>query len=191
MGLCTSSHKDEIKFLTDRGVSQHFINGISGWNENQLNRLRRIMQGDIAVEILVVEGSEVDTFVKVENNFFQHYFDKFLFVQPAWNVADNPNNVVLFWNSYDKIYHKDILVIRKQMSGLCFMHAPVVLQHYLLCIHRIKIGQPLDFKMVDIAAYIKDNWKGPDLETYLAFDHGGSSQTFFKAINVSKMNYCR
>ena len=188
MGLCASSHKEEIKFLKDGGVTQHFINGISGWNENQLNRLRRIMDGDIAVESLEVEGSEVNTFVQVENNFFQKYFDQFLIVQPAWNVVDN---VVLFWNNYPKIFHKNILVIRKQMSGLCFMHAPVVLQHYLLCIHRIKIGQPLDFKMVDIAAYIKDNWKGPDLETYLAFDHGGSSQTFFKAINVSKMNYCR
>ena len=134
-------------------------------------------------------GTETDSFLPVlpeESNAFQKKFDVFLNQQPSWN---NSATVVLFWKNYPAEHYKNIMVIRKQMSGLCFMHAPVVLQHYLLCIYRIKRGKALDFKMINIAAYIKDNWKAKVLERYLAFDHGGSSLKFFKDISVGVINY--
>jgi hypothetical protein len=39
---------------------------------------------------------------------------------------------ILFWQMYDNI--QNLKVIRRQTSGLCFMHAPAVLQHYLCSI---------------------------------------------------------
>ena len=145
MGLCSSKYEDDIKFLKERGVTQQFLDGISGWNEKQHNLLKIIIDEDGTRDDLaeVEQGTETDSFLPEESNVFQKKFDDFLSQQPSWNDCAN---VVLFWNNYPEEHYKNILVIRRQMSGLCF--TPVVLQHYLLCIYRIKRGQALDFKIL-------------------------------------------
>mmetsp|Transcript_22727 Transcript_22727/g.32644 ORF Transcript_22727/g.32644 Transcript_22727/m.32644 type:complete len:333 (-) Transcript_22727:181-1179(-) len=176
MGSSSSSFRDEKKFLLEREVNEYFVKGIKYWDADRFARLKRIMEGDVTFD---VEVSERDSFAYVDQKLFLNQFENFLQLYPSWRE----NNVILFWMTYPKANHEKMLVMRKQLSGLCFMHAPVVLQHYLLCIYRISIGEDLDFKMIDVANYIKQNWKGSTLETYIAYDHGGSSLQFFKDIN--------
>jgi hypothetical protein len=178
-------HSEKTKFLLDKGVDKTFVNSIGTWTTERHLKLERIMSGDKTADVC----SEYDDKKSlVRTNFFDQ-FENFRKQHPEWNDLD----VKLFWKSYEEKFHHQILVLRKQMSGLCFMHAPVVLQHYLLCIYRIKKNETLDFKMIDVALYIKDHWTGVKLERYLAYDDGGFSRDFFTEINprVTKIDYRR
>jgi hypothetical protein len=49
-------------------------------------------------------------------------------LNPAW---DSPEHSFIFFRDYFQ-NDPDVLVQRFQKSGLCYMHAPVVLQHYVV-----------------------------------------------------------
>jgi hypothetical protein len=153
------------------------VGSIEGWDPASSARLDRLMRGDETV------SSE-----KAEKFKFEHQFKKFLKLHPEWSEV---GAAVLFWRSYDQNFHEKMLVMRKQMSGLCFMHAPVLLQHYLVSIYKIKNKQALDFKMIDVAVYIKDHWRGPVLAQYLLYNRGGSAVDFFGKINNIPISYRR
>jgi len=170
MGSTFSSFRDEIKFLLEREVNEHFVKGIKYWDVDRMDRLKGIMEGDATIDT-DLSFTSVDLFLNQFKNFLNLY--------PSWI----DNSVIFFWMAYDEKKREKMFVMRKQLSGLSFMHAPVVLQHYLLCIYRIRMNEDLDFKMINVANYIKQNWKASTLETYIAFDHGGSSLQFFKDIN--------
>jgi hypothetical protein len=124
----------------------------------------------------------------VKKLFFEVTFQQFLIDHSEWKEN---NGAVLFWESQTQNFHRAMLVLRIQNTGLCYMHATTVLQHYLLCIYRIKHGKELDFKMVNVALFISDKWKGNVLLQYLNSKDGGSSIEFFRKINNIQINYRR
>jgi hypothetical protein len=69
-------------------------------------------------------------------------------------------------------------VQRVQRSGsLCYMHAPLVVQHY-----RASMCTNKDAGMIDMAAMIHDTWGGDELADYIFRKHGGNAYDMLKHV---------
>ncbi|KAI3662540.1 hypothetical protein MP638_000650 [Amoeboaphelidium occidentale] len=66
---------------------------------------------------------------------------------------------------------------RVQLSGLCYMHAPVILQHYLVAMHSEK-----QVPMLDMAVYLKKYMPAESLEDRIWKNQGGDSEAFLRQI---------
>ena len=73
----------------------------------------------------------------------------------------------------------EYLVIRRQLSGICYMHAGALLQHYLQC---IRTPGMVDQKMLDLSTYIRNCFSNHELTEFLVKGEGGSSVSFFARI---------
>ena len=109
---------------------------------------------------------------------FREEFDKFV----AKFACEKPD-LDLSWK--DNVFFDDeaidsYLVIRMQRSGICYMHAVVILQHILFYLRTKMIGS--NHKMLDISAYIRENFSKQKLEKFLKKGGGGSSVEFFREI---------
>eukprot|EP01031_Cornospumella_fuschlensis_P028788 gene28788-34753_t len=112
---------------------------------------------------------------------FDGTFEHFVECNPKWRKIDS---IVLFWRYYEAGDAKIIegegknfkLLLRQRSGGLCFMHAPVVLQHYMVS---IGCGKAAD--ILDIIRYIDEHWKGRVMLNYLR-GKGESSLDFLRAI---------
>ena len=78
----------------------------------------------------------------------------------------------LFWMQFNEEQNRKILVIRKQNSGLCYLHAPIVLEHYLIAISSVCTNA----SMIDIGLYEANLLDGNNLENFLLKDEGGGSK---------------
>jgi hypothetical protein len=77
---------------------------------------------------IVQDGEECYDFTEESEN----AFTKFVRKHPQWN---SENSFVVFRDHPNLSSKKHSYVERFQKSGLCFMHASVVLQHYLVSMH--------------------------------------------------------
>jgi hypothetical protein len=68
-------------------------------------------------------------------------------------------------------------VERIQPSGFCYMHAPVVLQHYLVSTH-----SDLPVSMLDMAVYLRKFLSSTALEDRISKDYGGDPKEFLESI---------
>ncbi len=75
---------------------------------------------------------------------------------------------------------------RCQKSGNhCFMHAPNVVLHYVVCKHRVLAGDDSEGhlkEMVDLTAYLLKRFDGSRLWKYLYADSGGHSTKFLQEL---------
>ena len=88
------------------------------------------------------------------------------------------------WNDLSRVFFDEpamdqFLVIRSQRSGICFLHAGVLWQHYLKC--KRTPGRLADHKMLDLSTFIRDRFSNYELEKFLKNGGGGSSVSFFIA----------
>lgn len=101
-----------------------------------LDKIERLANGDITDST---------------KNYFVEHFTSFTKRNPLWTQLkdhdeyslgerrklpnDDGNEIVnLFWSQFSSEQIERIMVIRKQNSGLCYLHAPIVLEHYLIAI---------------------------------------------------------
>jgi hypothetical protein len=82
----------------------------------------------------------------------------------------------LFWDQHDDVL--GLKVVRFQASGLCYMHAPVVLQHYLVAIQT----KAINHEMIDIAKFIVNEFTCEELENHIIHNKGGNSIQFLRRI---------
>ena len=66
----------------------------------------------------------------------------------------------------------EMLVIRKQSSGVCYLHASIVLEHYLIALGTNGRNRG----MIDIGSYIATTLGATDLEGFLFSGHSGNAQ---------------
>ncbi len=109
---------------------------------------------------------------RLESLSFENQYKLF----PEW---ENSDTYSMFINSYPQANNLTVLRRQKPEAGLCFMHAPVVLQHYLVSIYKYKHNEPNNMEMIDVTKNIATVWKGNRLLQYLLYDNGGSSIEFF------------
>lgn len=108
----------ERRFLDDHSIHNEKV---ESWNDSSLNRLQRVMQGDLTSSMLNQDSHfserDSDSTIVVKSVTFQSEFNAFKRSNNFWN-----KDCVLFWTNYTHL--NDFMVI------LCYMHAPVVLQYY-------------------------------------------------------------
>ena len=106
---------------------------------------------------------------------FDVEFAKFCERHPEWK--DDPS-AWLFWKQPPFNTISDFLVIRRQLSGLCYMHAPTVLQHYKV----VGCTQKTDHKMINVGEYVRTKLEGDAFAEHLTRNAGGSSTQFLDTI---------
>jgi hypothetical protein len=77
------------------------------------------------------------------------------------------------------VFHRDkkvSLVQRCQLSGLCYIHAPEVVQHYLVAMNDPKVG------MIDMARMIRQTFPPVQLRRHIFDDAGGASRDMLEHI---------
>ena len=75
---------------------------------------------------------------------------------------------------------ESVLVQRHQLSGLCYMHGPDALQHYIVSMATRRCAG-----MIDITRLIRRSFSAEQLRTHVFEDKGGSSQAVLELILVS------
>ena len=131
-----------------------------------------------------------------DKNYFVEYFYNFTTIIPAWGLATNheinsPKKkrklneevVNIFWNQFSPSQIGRVMVIRKQNSGLCYLHAPVVYEHYLIAI----ATDCSNCGIINIGKYEDYLLTGDDLTNFLLQDKGGNSlETLDKICNLTE-----
>ena len=84
------------------------------------------------------------------------------------------------WKAASAYIHPSVLKYpaqRVQRSGLCYIHAPEVLQHYL-----VSMQNKANAGMINIAEMIRDTWNGVQLTRHIFDNTGGNSHTMLTQI---------
>jgi hypothetical protein len=163
-----SSRNKAIEFLKGKGItSPETI--VAKLDDIGLDKIDSLVDGDIKVSV---------------GNFFEEHLKQFTDIVPAWihstlpgkkRKADSQDDGVvvnLFWTEFSVEQQARIMVIRKQKSGLCYLHAPVVLEHYLIA---IATGGK-NSCTYDIGKYEAHVLSGEHLVNFILEDKGGSSR---------------
>jgi len=121
--------------------------------------------------ILIKEGDRQETSIpKDEVQTFEAFCDKVT----QWS---NEKDSYVFFRDDGRVKGKNVLAQRSQLSGLCYIHGPDMLQHYLVS---MKTGQFAG--MIDISKLIRDSFTAKQLEDHIFNDYGGSSETLLEFI---------
>ena len=169
-------------YLEDKKNSSPNANVVSAkLDVTRLDKIERLMEGDKNISN--------------DKNYFLEYFDNFTTIIPAWGLATNheinsPKKkrklneevVNIFWNQFRPLQIGRVMVIRKQNSGLCYLHAPVVYEHYLIAI----ATDCSNCGIINIGKYEDYLLTGDDLTNFLFQDKGGNSlETLDKICNLT------
>lgn len=96
----------------------------------------------------------------------------------GWQTLNDFRDAVPAWQDRD-IFHlrKGVTLPRRhQLSGLCYIHAPEVLQHYLVSLSDPNVG------MIDMVKLVRESFDAKLLEQHVFDDAGGSSRAVLKMI---------
>lgn len=104
----------------------------------------------------------------------QSFFEEFVLKHPEWASKDS---FVVFRDHPDLQGKSHALVERFQKSGLCYMHACVVVQHYLVAMNNQE-----EVPMLNMAEYLKKYMKSDELYEHIWNNKGGDSLNFLESI---------
>ena len=136
--------------------------------EERRDRLHKIMNGDI---VHGREGHNEDPApIKLQDE-----FDKFCERIPAWKDGGS----YVFWRDHSNVKDKEgVLVVRVQNSGLCYMHAPAALQHYVVTMN----SGGTHHEMLNVAKFMKQYFTARQLFKHIVHCEGGHSVGFMQQI---------
>ena len=145
------------------------------WEDRlRAQRALRLLQGDVVHKEGENSGSHG---VKLET-----VFEGFCREHPAWGDASRS---FVFFRDHEKVKalpeaaREQLKVTRIQPSGgLCYMHAPAVMQHNLVTLH--SGGE--HHEMLNVAKYIVEFFSADMIYAHVVKDTGASSDTFLKNI---------
>lgn len=144
-----------VEYLKEKKIKQ-----ITKFWEDLNSEVRRRLK-------YLVNGDE-----KLSDTFDDEFQNFLTCTSNSWSVdSDENEKIAVFWNNYPK--KKFLKVLRRQLSGLCFFHACVVLQHYLVSINEVDDSKNVG--MLDIGKYEGSILFGKALEDYLTSPHGGET----------------
>ena len=136
--------------------------------EERRDRLHKIMNGDI---VHGREGHNEDPApIKLQDE-----FDKFCERIPVWKDGGS----YVFWRDHSNVKDKEgVLVVRVQNSGLCYMHAPAALQHYVVTMN----SGGTHHEMLNVAKFMKQYFTSRQLFKHIVHCEGGHSVGFMRQI---------
>ena len=101
----------------------------------------------------------------------------------GWQTLEDFRAAVPAWKDSDIFHFREGVSLprRHQLSGgLCYIHAPQVLQRYLVSLHQPNVG------MIDMVKLIRQTYSAKQLERHVFDDGGGDSCTALETILVPK-----
>lgn len=102
-------------------------------------------------------------------------FEQFYSKYPVWN---DPSKSFVFHRDHKMVSNKaGVLEQRAQLSGLCYIHGPDMVQHYCVSMHT-----PESAGMIDISKMIRETFDAKELEKHIFDDVGGNSWIMLKRI---------
>ena len=108
-------------------------------------------------------------------------FSEFVSLIPLWQ---NRSSSYVFHLDHPDVKDKsDVLVQRAQLSGLCYIHGPDLLQHYL-----VSMTSSVSVGMIDMSKLIRDTFTAKQLEYHIFDNKGGSSFSMLKFILTKGSN---
>jgi hypothetical protein len=95
-------------------------------------------------------------------------FDFFLEKYSDW---DNRDTSFVFHLDHPLVNYKSwVFVQRAQLSRLCYIHGPDLVQHY-----KVSMTSEVSVSMIDISKLIRDNFPSDQLYRHIFSNIGGSS----------------
>jgi hypothetical protein len=134
---------------------------------------KKLRGGLERLERIVVKG-EHGSPLKATDNTFVNFCKRIV----EW--GDATKSYVIF-RDHPKLARKNAFVERVQKSGLCYMHAPIVMQHYL-----VRMNSRKAVMMLDMAIYLRQHMNSDALYLHIWSDHGGDSAEFLRQILVQQ-----
>eukprot|EP00760_Papus_ankaliazontas_P008271 PhM_4_TR13717/c1_g1_i1/m.29260 len=128
-------------------------------------RLRRIVSNNTDKHWDVTSVSSLDV----------QRFVNFVDVAPVW--GDEEKSFVFFRDHPQLKGKPQSCAQRHQLSGLCYIHGPDVVQHYNVAMNTNERAP-----MLDMTAFIKNHFSPTDLEYHIFDDKGGNSRAMLKSI---------
>jgi hypothetical protein len=120
---------------------------------------------------IVEKGETTPTRSKMEAD---SVFEDFVALHSEWKDSDS---FVVFRDHLNLNGKSHALVERFQKSGLCYMHACVVMQHYLVVMNNVN-----EVPMLNMAEYLKKYMPGDALYHHIWNNKGGDSLDFLENI---------
>jgi hypothetical protein len=93
-------------------------------------------------------------------------FDEFLTLHPEWAEE----KAWVLFRDHEKLRGKGSYVERTQKSGLCYLHAPIIFQHYLLA---MASNEPIP--MIDLSQFLRCFMDATHLRKHIFENYGGYS----------------
>jgi hypothetical protein len=106
-------------------------------------------------------------------SFFQEFVNGH---RDEWS-ENNKDCFVVFRDHPDLCQKKHALKERIQTSGLCYMHGPIIMQHYL-----VAMNSSAAVPTLDMVKYIRRHFSASKLYDHVWDDKGGSSKAFLLEI---------
>jgi hypothetical protein len=168
MGNCFSVRTEfetkAIPFLINHGIKKPlgFLKKLKSapFGYEKLNRL---MEGDVTK--VKIDGEE---------NYFDVCFDDFTKQAPQWSRAQAAEYSDVFHTFFDDFNSEDrrkILIIRRQIGGICYLHAVVTFEHYLSAL----LSQGEITTTIDVGKYGGFALHGRELRQFLLRNEGGNA----------------
>ncbi len=95
----------------------------------------------------------------------------------------------VFHRDHERVRAHNVLVQRVQRSGLCYLHAPDVVQHYAVALG----SMGTNCSMLDLRAFIRKKYSGPQVGALghgaLCLSHAAASRS--RALSAGRTRLCR
>ena len=155
---------DAIQFFSEHGIDnpRELLKMVKS-TEYGYDKLRRLMEGDIVMKD--VDGTE---------DYFGQCFKEFICKAPQWSnehAKSHSETLHLFFEGFTAEERKTLMIIRQQNSGVCYLHAVVVFEHYLSAI--MSGGKVVS--TYDVGKYEGHTLSGKLLENFLLRNEGGNA----------------
>jgi len=121
-------------------------------------------------QVLRIEGDKTQDFIPDDVQTFEQFLNEF----PNWK---DEKSSFIFHRDHPTVKNLNVLAQRVQKSGLCYLHAPEMVQHYVVSLHTKTFGG-----MIDMSKMIRETFNAQQLEDYIFKDVGGPSDIMLKLI---------
>ena len=160
--------------LADEKFEYERTNTFKALLKAKTDNLKKALQ---RLTTIVEKGETTPTKLKMEAG---PVFDDFVTKHNEWEAGAS---FVVFRDHQNLTGKSHALVERFQKSGLCYMHACVVVQHYLVAMNNDK-----EVPMLNMAEYLKKYMPGDRLYEHIWNNKGGDSLDFLENILKERLD---
>ena len=185
-----NDQKMVISFLFDRHVEKVIAKELNEWNEDKRNlivgeKLAEAMDSssEIGKRVAIIVYERGHEFFKEVPEGVQTY-DDFLWEHPEWRHNGDYQESTDFINLLE-VPHALGIFQQVQLSGKCYLHAAVLMYHYLCYWHDSALAED---RKIDIPRYMRHSFSAKEIHKHLFGGAGGRSENVLKKLAGDRVN---